>query len=124
MGGGTIRYSSPHSKNWGRVPPSIPPRIDALVWRDLLLNVEEKECELCFSDIFFFASVLKVVPCGTISMELEFLHEPEKNGLLSKFPKANTCSGILNLPTVHTQYVDFKSDFQFAVRNAKGSGIP
>ena len=93
-------------------------------WRDLLLDVEEKECELCFSDILFFASGLKVVPCRTISMELEFLHEPEKNGLRSKFPKANTCSGILHLPTVHTQYGDFKSDFQFAVKNAKGFGIP
>jgi hypothetical protein len=93
-------------------------------WRDFLLDVEEKECELSFSDILFFASGLRVVPCRSILLQLEFLHEPEKNGLLSKFPKANTCSCILRLPVVHTQYVDFKSDFQFAVRNAKGFGIP
>ena len=93
-------------------------------WRDFLLDVEEKECELIFSDILIFASGLRVVPCRSILLQLEFLHEPEKNGLLSKFPKANTCSCILRLPVVHTQYVDFKSDFQFAVRNAKGFGIP
>ncbi len=93
-------------------------------WRDLLLDVEEKECELSFSDILFFASGLRVVLCRSIFMQLEFLHEPEENGLLSKFPKANTCACILRLPTVHTQYADFKSDFQFAVRNAKAFGIP
>ena len=93
-------------------------------WRDLLLDVEEKECELSFSDILFFASGLKVVPCRSILMQLEFLHEPEESGHLSKFPKANTCSCILRLPTVHAKYTDFKSDFQFAVRNAKGFGIP
>ncbi|CAB3995037.1 G2 M phase-specific E3 ubiquitin- ligase-like, partial [Paramuricea clavata] len=89
-------------------------------WRDFLLDVEEKECELSFSDILFFALGLRVVPCRSILLQLEFLHEPEENGLLSKFPKANTCSCILRLPVVHTQYDDFKSDFQFAVRNAKG----
>ena len=88
------------------------------------MDVEEKECELTFSDILFFASGLRVVFCRSILLQLEFLHEPEENGLLSKIPKAKTCSCIFRLPVCHTEYVDFKSDFQFAVRNAKGFGIP
>ena len=54
-------------------------------WRDFLLDFEEKECELTFSDILFFASGLRVVPCRSILLQQEFLNEPEENGLLSKF---------------------------------------
>lgn len=93
-------------------------------WRDLLLDIEENDCEITFSDILFFASGLKVVPCRKIDMELDFLHDPEANGQLSNFPKASTCSCILYLPVTHSVYVEFKTAFAFAVRNAKGFGNP
>lgn len=93
-------------------------------WRDLLLDIEEKESEITFSDILFFASGLKVVPSRGICLELEFLHDPEKNGQLSNFPKSNTCSCVLYLPVTHSIYVEFKGAFTFAIRNAKGFGNP
>jgi hypothetical protein len=57
-------------------------------------------------------------------MSLAFLHKPEGNGLLSKFPKANTCSCKLSLPTVHTTYDEFKDAITFALLNTKGFDEP
>ena len=93
-------------------------------WGDLLLDIEENECEITFSEILFFASGLKFVPCRGICLELEFLHDSEANGQQSNFPKSNTCSCVLYLPVTHSKYVDFKEAFMFAIRNAKGFGNP
>ena len=92
-------------------------------WADLLVDIDEGECSISLSDILFFASGLKVVPCRKLSMELTFLHDPETNGELSKFPKADTCSCVLYLPTTLSLYDDFKTTFVFAVQNAKGFGV-
>lgn len=55
-------------------------------WRDLLQDIEEDDGEITLSDILFFSSGLKVVPCHRLSMELQFVHDPEANGKLSNFP--------------------------------------
>ena len=49
-------------------------------WADLLVDIDEGEWGISLSDILFFASGLKVVPCRKLSMELTFLHDPETNG--------------------------------------------
>lgn len=92
-------------------------------WRDLLLDIEEAESEITLSDILFFSSGLKVVPCHRTCMELEFLHDPEANGELSNFPKANTCSCVLYLPVTHSEYDSFKKTITFAIQNTRGFGI-
>ena len=88
------------------------------------MDIDESECGISLSDILFFASGLKVVPCRKLSMELTVLHDRETNGELSKFPKANTCSCVLYLPTTPSLYDDFKTAFVFVVQNAKGFGCP
>ena len=88
------------------------------------MDVEEKESEITFSDILFFASGLKFVPSRWICLELEFLHDAEANGQQSNFPKSNTCSCVLYLPVTHSKYVDFKKALTFAIRNSKGFGNP
>ena len=93
-------------------------------WGDLPVDIEEKECEITFSDILFLASGLKFVPYRGICLELEFLHDSEANGQQSNFPKSNTCSCVLYLPVIHSKYVDFKEAFTFAIRNANGFGNP
>ena len=89
---------------------------------DLLLDVEEKESGITFSDILFFVSGLKFVPSRWICLELEFLHDAEANGQQSNFPKSNTCSCVLYLTVTHSKYVDFKKALTFAIRNSKGFG--
>ena len=112
----TVCRSEKESNRW-RVESQL-----LAFWRDLLLDIEEGEHDLSLSDVLFFASGLKFVPCRTIEMELAFLHDPEANGQLSKFPKANTCSCVIYLPVTHSVYSDFKAAFKFALLNAKGFG--
>ena len=76
-------------------------------WNDYLQDVEEHAVGVTFRDMFFSTGWKDVPPLG-LEMTVGFLHEPESNGLLSKYPKANTCSCKLSLPTVHTTYDDFK----------------
>ena len=73
--------------------------------------------------MFFSTGCKGVSPLG-LEMTVGFLHEPESNGLLSKYPKANTCSCKLSLPTVHTAYDDFKDAMTFALLNTKGFAEP
>ena len=84
------------------------------------MDIEKGERDLSLFDILFFASCLKVVPCHTIEMELAFLIDPEANGQISKFPKANTCSCVLYFPVTCFVYPDFKAAFKFALLYAKG----
>jgi hypothetical protein len=92
-------------------------------WNDFLQDVEEKVIAgLSFSDILFFASGCKELPPLGLSLELCFLHAPEKDGSRSKFPKANTCACVLHLPVVHSTYDDFKKDITLAFLNTKGFG--
>lgn len=92
-------------------------------WRDFLQDCEEDQNAAQLCEILFFASGCKVIPPQGLSFTLSFLHEPEKDGKLSKFPKANTCSCVLYLPTVHKDYEKFKSAMIFAMQNARGFGI-
>ena len=100
--------------------------LDGLVlshWDDFLQDVEEKVIGgLSFSDILFFTCGCKELPPLGLSLELRFLHAPEKDGSLSKFPKANTCACELQLPVVHSTYDDFKKDVTLAFLNTKGFG--
>ena len=92
-------------------------------WNDFLQDVEEEViARISFSDILFFVCGCKELPPLGLSLELCFLHLPEKDGSLSKFPKANTCACELHLPVVHTTYDDFKKDVIFAFLNTKGFG--
>ena len=94
-------------------------------WNDYLLDVEERaETEVTFNDILFFASGCKIIPPFRIKLSLEFLHHAEKNGEMSKFPKANTCACILYLPVTHSSYDKFKEALSFAFLNTRGFGEP
>ena len=94
-------------------------------WNDYLLDVEESAgAGVTFNDILFFASGCNAIPPFGIKLFLEFLHQPEKNGRLSNYPKANTCACILYLPVTHSSYNKFKEDLSFAFLNTRGFGEP
>ena len=92
-------------------------------WRDFLQDTEEDASTFSFSDILFFTTGCKQLPPLGLSCEIAFLHDPEDDGKLSKFPKANTCAGILYLPVVHKDYGQFKDAMIFAMQNSRGFGI-
>ena len=91
-------------------------------WQDLLLDIEEDPTPFTFSDILFFTTACRQLPPLGLSCELTFLHDPEENGELSKFPKSNTCACILYLPVIHKEYKDFKDAIIFAMKNSRGFG--
>ena len=94
-------------------------------WNDYLLDVEESAgAGVTFNDILFFASGCNVIPPFGIKLFLEFLHQPEKNGKLSSYPKANTCACILYLPVTHSSYNKFKENLSFAFLKTRGFGEP
>lgn len=43
--------------------------------------------------------------------------------MLSRFPKASTCSCTLYLPVVHKTYDDFKGAMGYAIQNSQGFGM-
>ena len=91
-------------------------------WNDFLQDVEEKQVEITFNDILFFASGVREVPPGGIELHVGFLHAPEQHGGKSRFPKANACACELMLPVVHQTYDEFKKDVAFAFLNTRGYG--
>ena len=93
-------------------------------WEDFLQDAEEEGSDIQLSEVLFFCSGCKAMPPRGLSLSLEFLHEPEENGSLSLYPKANTCGCILYLPVVHKVYENFKEHLVFAFQNARGFGIP
>lgn len=93
-------------------------------WNDYLQDVEEQVVDVSFRDIIFFSSGCKDIPPLGLEMSLAFLHKPENSGLFSRYPKANTCSCKLSLPTIHTAYDEFKNDVTFALLNTKGFDEP
>ena len=66
----------------------------------------------------FSTGATSIPPLGSFQPvpSLEFLHH---NG--SKFPKANTCANILQLPVVHGSYEEFSQSMDFGIMNAKDS---
>ena len=93
-------------------------------WGDFLEDAEEEGSNIQLSEILFFCSDCKTIPLHGLSLSLQFLHEPEENGLLSSYPKANTCGCILYLPVIHKHYEVFKEHLIFAFQNARGFGSP
>ena len=91
-------------------------------WNDFLQDAEEDPTQISLSEILFFASGCKILPPQALVCEIHFLHEAEKDGKLSKFPKANTCACILKLPVVHVDYESFKNAMMFGIKNARGFG--
>ena len=83
-------------------------------WRDFLEDTEEDASTFSFSNILFFTTGCKQLPPLGLSCEIV---------KLSKFPKANTCTGILYLPVVHKDYGQFKDAMIFAMQNSWGFGI-
>ena len=69
-------------------------------WRDLLVDIDEGNAEITHSDILYFSTGCRVIPSTFFIAGIEFLHDVEESGQHSQFPKANTCSCILHLPTV------------------------
>ncbi len=92
-------------------------------WQDFLVDTEEDYSVFDFSDILFFTTGCKQLPPLGLSCQLSFLHDPEDDGKLSRFPKANTCAGILYLPVTHKDYEQFKDAMIFAIKNCRGFGI-
>lgn len=45
-------------------------------------------------------------------LKLRFLHRDDSN-----FPKANTCSLVLELPVTHNSYEDFKLFMDYGIQN-------
>ena len=87
-------------------------------WGDYLQDIEDAEdSDITLSDILFFTTGCKVLPQRALPVTVEFLHEG-----LSRFPTANTCSNILRLPVVHSDYESFKADVTFGFLNARGFG--
>ena len=87
-------------------------------WSDYLQDIEDAEdSDITLSDILFFTTGCKVLPQRTLPVTVEFLHEG-----LSRFPTANTCSNILRLPVMHSDYESFKADVTFGLLNARGFG--
>ena len=82
-------------------------------WSDYLQDIEDAEdSDITLSDILFFITGCKVLPQRPLPVTVEFLHEG-----LSRFPTANTCSNILRLPVMHSDYESFKADVIFGVLN-------
>jgi len=77
------------------------------------------------SSILFFATGCRRIPPMSFNPEptIEFLHDVEKFGTASLFPKANTCSCILYLPTVHKTYEKSVGAVNFAIQNGHGFGF-
>ena len=92
-------------------------------WQDFLQDSEEDSSIISLSEILFFTRGCKILPPEGPSCVLAFLHDPEKDGMVSKFPKTNTYSCIRHLLVVHRSYDAFKEAMIFAIRNSRGFGI-
>lgn len=92
-------------------------------WGDYLQEVEDgDESDITLSDILFFTTGCRELLQRGICPTIEFLHGQESWGSASKYPTANTCSGILRIPVVHSTYEDFKANMTFGILNGKGFG--
>ena len=90
----------------------------------VLQGAEQDSTEISLAEILFFASGCKSLPPLGIRGEVQFLHDVEKDGNLSRLRKANTCACIIKLPVVHNDYNSFKDAMIFGIKNARGFGCP
>jgi len=88
-------------------------------------NVAAGTSPLCLSDVLFFSTGVREVPALGFRPppSVQFLHEPEGSGQLSRLPKANTCECIVQLPMTHKSYEAFAEAVAFGIRNAHGFGF-
>ena len=87
-------------------------------WSDYVQDIEDTETsDITLSDILFFTTGCKVLPQRALPATVEFLHEGQ-----SRIPTANTCSNILRLPVMHSDYESFKAFVTFGFLNARGFG--
>ena len=91
----------------------------------MLIDIEEEESELTLDMVLNFATACLEIPAigflPTVPV-IAFLHDPEADGNKFQFPKANMCALKLYLPTVYSEYNDFKNAITYAIRNTKGFG--
>ena len=92
-------------------------------WSDYLQDIDDGGSAVSFSDILFFSSGCKEIPPLGLKLTMRFLHTAEKDGPMSQFPKANTCSCVLSLPTIHKEFKQLEA-LTFAFLNTKGFGKP
>ncbi|KAJ4946178.1 hypothetical protein JOQ06_023848, partial [Pogonophryne albipinna] len=93
-------------------------------WRDYLTDAEDQEGTQKLRTILAFATGANTVP--PIGFDpppsIEFLHQNYDSGTTSKLPIANTCINCLKLP-LHSSYIDFQENMDFALGNTQGFGI-
>ncbi|KAI4824302.1 hypothetical protein KUCAC02_012825 [Chaenocephalus aceratus] len=93
-------------------------------WRDYLTDAEDQEGTQKLRTILAFATGANTVP--PIGFDpppsIEFLHQNDDSGTTSKLPIANTCINCLKLP-LHSSYIDFQENMDFALGNTQGFGI-
>ncbi|XP_070539541.1 G2/M phase-specific E3 ubiquitin-protein ligase-like [Ptychodera flava] len=88
-------------------------------WADFLQDVQDQEINnLTLAEVLMFATGCTELIHG-LSPRIAFLHGSEGQ---CKFPKANTCGGVLHLPVIHKTYDEFKHAMAFAITNSKGFG--
>lgn len=85
-------------------------------------NCEEESAEITRCDILFLYQDATIPPPPQgLSFQISFLHESdEKSGILSRFPRASTCSCTIYLPVIHKTYEDFKEPMSYAVQHSRG----
>ncbi|XP_013872767.1 G2/M phase-specific E3 ubiquitin-protein ligase [Austrofundulus limnaeus] len=101
------------------------------LWENFIFDTEgvgkiDEHSGTSLEKILFFSTGLKSFPPLGLkpTPTLCFLHDPEDSGELSKFPKANTCTNQLFLPTIHTTFQNFKCHMVFGVCASAGFGLP
>ena len=68
--------------------------------------------------MYFSKGVKELPPVGFAARPaIEFVYDD------NKFPKANTCSCILKLPTCHGSYEEFVAAMIFGIKNTVGFGF-
>ena len=77
---------------------------------------EEVKCR--FKDVMIFATGADEEP------PLGFVPLPTLRFENAKYPTANTCSNILNIPLQHQTYEEFRDAMEFGIMNCAGFGLP
>ncbi|XP_041834351.1 G2/M phase-specific E3 ubiquitin-protein ligase-like [Melanotaenia boesemani] len=96
------------------------------LWENFIFEAEDEDSDVSLEKILFFSTGLKSFPPLDLrpSPTLCFLHDAEDSGKLSSYPKANTCTNQLYLPTVHKTYHEFKNHMVFGICASAGFGLP
>ncbi|KAF5294704.1 hypothetical protein FQR65_LT19955 [Abscondita terminalis] len=87
---------------------------------NFLVECEEGDADVTLRDILIFATgCIDIPPLGFRNTPtIEFLHNTSK-----KYPEASTCGLILKLPVIHSEYINFKNDMSFGIKNGAVFGF-